>query len=609
MPVAGFLQNQGLLVRFEQGTLVIGAGALLRWLLVGRALSSALLWGLGASAALCLLSLAHTTYLYATREEVYLITCGSVLALAAAISLRDSEKTYAFVAGLALITLGETLAGLGQWASGAPTPAYWLSRAFAGIIQTRIYGTLGSPNVLAGFLLIGIGATALLSILVPGWWRLLPASALVVEVVALFLTYSRGGYVGLAAFVLAGGVFLWPVRRRAWPVLILILLVAGVVAVRFPAVHLPAQSIGPAQEDTAASRLFIWRTALRMWDGHRRWGTGLGTFNAVYSSYRPQGVRMTYAMLGIPGSAHDDYLQLLAETGIVGVALLAAAVLWGLVRAIRRYARGQPEAQAWVATWAATLVGIGATSVADENLFVVTNLVMLLLFSAATAAHVSLAHARLRFRKRLFALPLLTVLVGLPPLLVPPVRATTLHDQATQAVKAGRYAEAVDRFQAAMKADPLNGVVPAYYADLLADLYLRRTNTSAGPWQTLRDRAEGFYLLAERLSPWDAYPRAKLGILHRDEHRYIEAGEDLRQAIALDPYTPRYRLWLGQILLLADDRAGAIPQLREATRLYPVELLVIEHHEGRSPRYYTDETQLAEAQRLLQTLERHAPKS
>lgn len=603
MPSAGFLLNRPELLVFEQGALVLGAVAVVRRFLGGRALPGAPLWGLAALASVCLASLLRTTDLYATREEVFFLITVATFVLAVLIALIDPVKTHAFIGGLVLLSVGEALAALGQYASGAPTPAYWLSQAFAGVIRTRVYGTLGSPNVLAGFLLLGIAGAAILTMSLPLIWRVLPAAALVVQVAALVLTYSRGGYAGLVAFELAGAVLLWPVRRRAWPVLLLIVLVAGAAALRLPAVGLRAQSIAPAQEDTATSRLFIWKTGLAMWHAHPTWGTGFGTFNAAYSPYRRQGVLATYAMLGIPGSAHDDYLQILAETGLVGAALLGLAGIWSVWRARALYVRGGSDVRVWLATGGAALAGIGTTSVVDENLFVVTNVVMLLALSAAVAAHVSLAdRPGVRIWRRLTILPLAALLIWLPPLLPAPVRATQLHDQATRAVKAGDYRRAVNTFREALAADPLNGVVPAYFGDLLADLYLRRVSNSMGPWQTMRNRATELYVLAMHLDPWSAYPHAELGRLRKAEGRYAEAAASLRRAVELDPYAPRYRLWLGEVLLAAGDRQGAAEALREAARLYPVELLVIEHHEGQDARYDTSLGQLTEAQRLLKGL-------
>jgi len=262
LPSAGFLEHRAPLLAFERGALAIGAVAILRRLLGGRVLPGAPLWGLGAAATLCLLSLAHTTDLYTSREDALFLTALIVLVLAILMALNHSRKTHVFLGGLVAVATGEALVGLGQYASGAPTPAYWLSRAFVGLIRTRAYGTLDSPNVLAGFLLLGIAAATVLAVSLPLWWRPLPAAALVVEVLGLIVTYSRGGYVGLAVFTVVAWVLFWPIRRRAWPVLLLVIAVAAVAAVRLPSVGARASSIAPAQEDTATSRLYIWHTAL-----------------------------------------------------------------------------------------------------------------------------------------------------------------------------------------------------------------------------------------------------------------------------------------------------------------------------------------------------------
>jgi len=233
--------------------------------------------------------------------------------------------------------------------------------------------------------------------------------------------------------------------------------------------------------------------------------------------------------------------------------------------------------------------------------------IMVVALTAAVAGRTAGPHRPLRFRARLLALPLAAVLMGLPPLLPAPGQALALHEEANRLAHAGRYREAVDAFQKAVAADPLNGTVLPYFGDLLADLYIRRIDSSIGSWRIARERAAGLYQRAERLSPWDGYPRAGLGRLRHAEGRYDEAVRAFREAIALDPYSPRYRLWLGRTLAVMGDRQGAAQQLREAVRLYPVEMLVIERHEGHSGWYTQDQTDLAEVHRLLSRVGRMAP--
>jgi tetratricopeptide (TPR) repeat protein len=288
----------------------------------------------------------------------------------------------------------------------------------------------------------------------------------------------------------------------------------------------------------------------------------------------------------------------------VGAALVAAVLLWGLWRAGVRYRAGEDEDRVWLGTAAAAAVGVGVMSLVDENLYVVTNFTMLAVFAAAVSAHAG-RHRRqaLPMWQRAFVLPVAVIFAALPPLLAPPVVATVLHSEASQDVAALRFPEAILAFRTAMQADPLNSVAPAYLGDLAADLYTRRLTTALGPWQSMRDVAAAYYRQAIAGSGWDAYPRAELGQLLRDEHRYVEAAAALRDAVRLDPYTPRYRLWLGDALKLAGDRASARREYEEAARLYPVDLILIEHHDGRSgARYATAQQQFDEVQAGLREL-------
>ena len=605
LPAAGFLTHRVPLLVFEQAALAVGAGGGIRWLFGGRALPGAPVLALAAVAAVCLLSLRHTVNLYATREELFLVLALAMFALGLLIVLGDAVKTHVFLAGLVLIAFWEALQGLGQFRAGTATPAYWLSPSFATLIHTRVYGTLASPNVLAGFLLLGIAGAALLAMSLPVFLRPLAAAVLAGEVIALMLTYSRGGFAGLAAFVAVAAVGLIPARGRAWWVLGLVAVLAIVALARLPAVAVRAESLSPAQEDTATSRRFIWRAARRVWADHRIWGTGLGTFNVVYSAYRPPGVLATYAILPVPGSAHDDYLQILAETGAAGAAVLAAALLWGLWHAALRYRAGDTDDRLWIGAGVAAAAGLGVTSLVDENLYVASNLVMLVALAAVVAAHVTRRTRRgLPLWKRLFILPAGVVVAALPPLLTPPVVATVLHNEATAQVAALRFTDAVATFLAARPLDPLNAVIPAYMGDLATDLYRRRLTTELGPWQSMRDVAAGLYGQAIAANAWDPYPWAELGRLRRDEHRYPEAIAAFREAIRRDAYTPRYRLWLADALRIVGDREGARRAYEEAARLYPVELVMIEHHEGRDDRYAASKAQLDEVDRALTQLGR-----
>ena len=599
MPSAGFVQSRTALAAFERAACLIGIAALGRRLLFGgRVLPGALLWLLSAITVLDLWQLVTTSDLYQTRDAVFFHASVMVVVLVVVMAANDTLKTRTLIGGLALLGVAEAVIGLGQYANGAETPMYWLSRGFAAAIRTRIHGTLGNPNVLSTFLLVGIGATALLAVEQRGVRRFALLAGACVQIAAMALTYSRGGYAGLAALVLSGAAFLWPVRRRAGPVFITVGATAVLALLALPSVGLRAGSVTLDEGDTAASRLFIWRTAVRIWQAHPTWGSGIGTFNAAYAAHRPAGVLTTYAMVRIPGSAHNDYLQLLAETGVGGAIIVLTAAGWGLWRAARRYRAGSDGDRIWLGTWAAAMVGLGVSSVANSTLSPIPAVVMLAVLTASVAAHLSCDRPQLRYHARWLAMPLVALVLILP-LVQAPVWASANQQEASRDVRAGRYADAAEAFQRAAAADPLNGAVLAYYGDLLADLYLRKIDSRAGRWQAAREQAADLYGRAARLSPWDGYPHAGLGRLRRAERRFPEAAAAFRRAIRLDGYSPRYRLWLGETLLETGDRRGAAVELQEALRLFPIEMLSIERHEGHSAAYAQDTADAAEAHRLL----------
>ncbi len=80
-------------------------------------------------------------------------------------------------------------------------------------------------------------------------------------------------------------------------------------------------------EDTLNSRLALYRDTLRMASAKPWFGWGLETYGDVFRIYNSQ--RADEVQLGQPyyRAAHNDWLQLLAETGLVGFALMGWLVL------------------------------------------------------------------------------------------------------------------------------------------------------------------------------------------------------------------------------------------------------------------------------------------
>ena len=203
----------------------------------------------------------------------------------------------------------------------------------------RVYGPLENPNLLAGYL-IPILPIALVALLRWRSWpqRLFAAAALAFGCIALFLSYSRGGWLGMVAAL--GSVVLLLVLRqtRHWPILwrrlFPLLLVAGAVAVLVVAVtqieplRIRVMSLVAGREDSSNNfRINVWLAAIEMIQ-ERPWlgiGPGNSAFNLIYPLYQQPKFNAL--------SAYSVPLELLVEGGIpnllAGLGLLAASIRAG----------------------------------------------------------------------------------------------------------------------------------------------------------------------------------------------------------------------------------------------------------------------------------------
>jgi O-antigen ligase len=198
--------------------------------------------------------------------------------------------------------------------------------------------------------------------------------AAVLLVVSLVFTLSRGG---ILSTVIGGIVLFWLVSRRmvsrlaTWSVAILLALVAVALIVWIGADILrhEAGAIKKFEnEATFESRVVIWRTMLEHDHDFRWFGSGLGTFEESFAAFTPPGSSQRW------DRAHNDYLQLLWETGLVGFALfLVAAAIF-----VRRYwwpavrARSHPLSLFRLGL-AISVLTIALHSVVDFNLQIGSN--------------------------------------------------------------------------------------------------------------------------------------------------------------------------------------------------------------------------------------------
>ena len=187
----------------------------------------------------------------------------------------------------------------------------------------RATGTIGDPNELAGALVIGV-AIAVGFLLVrrrTPLGRVGALTAVALCTFGVFLSLSRGGLIALSSLLLAGAIFGGRWRRT---------MIAGLVVVATGGVFYFTQLASlPARErittvGTGSGRTDIWKIGLRMLYDHPATGVGVGNFQSASPHYVLQPGATERAELifaAVPRVAHNTYLGVASELGIVGFAL------------------------------------------------------------------------------------------------------------------------------------------------------------------------------------------------------------------------------------------------------------------------------------------------
>jgi len=283
--------------------------------------------------------------------------------LVASQTIRSPEEAYgvlwAAAFAVAITVLYTVVAGFSGSLSEVQTDE-------GGQSYARFGGIFGHPNLLGGFLALAIPSMVALAASEKVWWRRLSGSLLVIAAMAgLFFTYSRGAWLGTGVGLL---ILLPLLKRDFWLILGPVLLGPALVGMATSAgpVLARVESIAAIGSDPAlTNRLEIWGVASRLVAEHPLLGVGLGNFQAAYGKLMVPGLPLLTYPLEIPMHAHNLFLNLAVEVGLVGVGAFAwlLAVAFLRVRQIKRFADWR--LRVWSMGLAAGLVAILVQSLVD----------------------------------------------------------------------------------------------------------------------------------------------------------------------------------------------------------------------------------------------------
>ncbi len=232
-------------------------------------------------------------------------------------------------------------------------------------VQNRIFGTFGQPNWLAAYTIVLIPLGIALSAISPSKIKKISFAAITVLLTTtLLFTKSRSGFLGLAIGlgVFLGGVILSALSRKKklhfewsmlpWKSISLLFLGLATPILIFGSPYTPSVSQLIHQEvateeppitdqtqnpvdrlevggtDSGEIRKIVWKGAIDVWKRYPLLGSGVETFAYSYYKDRPMEHNLVSEWDFLYNKAHNEFLNFLATTGIVGLTTYLLLLGW-----------------------------------------------------------------------------------------------------------------------------------------------------------------------------------------------------------------------------------------------------------------------------------------
>ncbi len=226
-------------------------------------------------------------------------------------------------------------------------------------VQARVFASLGQPNWMAAYLSM---------LIFPAMYFLLTATTrkslttyyllLTTYYLAFTFTYSRGPTLGLIVGIIVFlGLLLKDKKSINLKSLLLPLIAFFLINIIFgsaltnfrlvskfaspprPAIGLPTTSVTQLEvggTESGQIRFIVWQGALDIFKNYPIFGSGVETFAYSYYQYRPASHNLTSEWDFLYNKAHNEYLNYLATTGLVGFGSYCIIIITFIIVILKR---------------------------------------------------------------------------------------------------------------------------------------------------------------------------------------------------------------------------------------------------------------------------------
>lgn len=275
--------------------------------------------------------------------------------------LRPGEEAFRWLVPVAVfVVVSQLVIGTLSWVAPQVLPGHWLN-----LVGIRTTGSLRHPSVYStaltffGLILLHVAHTR-----PHGLARTVFTLLFALTVVGIFMTFSRGSWLG-GLIVMIGLFRLYP--RVVVPILAVGLAIMMVLLTGPLSAYLEYANERLSATDSALSRLPVYYAAAQMFEARPLFGWGYLNFDLYDREYQSRvGDLVNPAK---DHTSHNEYLTILAEQGITGLALFLTPALWWLLRSVRAL-RHMPPDGLWsrrllLILWLALLHYLAVSSFSD----------------------------------------------------------------------------------------------------------------------------------------------------------------------------------------------------------------------------------------------------
>ena len=412
----------------------------------------------------------------------------------------------------------------------------------------RIRAFLGHPNFVASYFISLLPLGIARAIEKQRWLnRILLYFWAVVVLVLIFLTSSRGGWLGTAAALGSLIILLlldrWQTVLNAWsrwrrkPALMVFLIIIIGIGLLALVPLLTRQAQHPTHGSGVSARSGIWSVA---WASFRKdpiSGSGPFTYGTEFIRQYSVPPQMLLA------HAHSYPFNIGAETGVIGLATLLFLTIAILLLALRRWRSEKPGNRTLLIGLLASLVGFATHSLFDTpQTFPAINITIAIILAQLAYGDRPLPH---RSSRRVGVGLLILCWLTVTGCMWYTLRAYGPHTKGVQASNRGDWVTAASELDKGAVLDP-------HMAFYWLQAGYAHGQLALGDNGMLVDKDElilaiNAYERGVSLEPTYATNWANLGVLHWALEEHEKAIADLDQAVELAPLEPAFSLTRGRM--------------------------------------------------------------